>query len=278
MPPAEKHILEIVETGGVTAVLGRNGCGKSCLMKILSGSLKAGFCSMRIDGKWHRRFTEKEIRYLPQHPFIPGWLRLERALGDFGLQREDLERWFPEFISLRGTRIGELSGGEQRILECFIILRSPARFILLDEPFSQIAPLHVATLQTLIRQEKASKGILLTDHMYRHVTGIADRLYVMADGQAYPCENDEDLVRRSNRRIRPCAPIRGRGTARSGSATRPRTDPGRCFPDGSWRGSTCTPKWPRRHGSKPPKHPRRIGRNGRGPRPRNRPGSLRRHS
>ena len=129
MPPAEKHILEIdsaelafgerrilsgvyllVETGGVTAVLGRNGCGKSCLMKILSGSLKAGFCSMRIDGKWHRRFTEKEIRYLPQHPFIPGWLRLERALGDFGLQREDLERWFPEFISLRGTRIGELSG------------------------------------------------------------------------------------------------------------------------------------------------------------------------
>ena len=87
MPPAEKHILEIdsaelafgerrilsgvyllVETGGVTAVLGRNGCGKSCLMKILSGSLKAGFCSMRIDGKWHRRFTEKEIRYLPQHP------------------------------------------------------------------------------------------------------------------------------------------------------------------------------------------------------------------
>lgn len=215
MPPAEKHILEIdsaelafgerrilsgvyllVETGGVTAVLGRNGCGKSCLMKILSGSLKAGFCSMRIDGKWHRRFTEKEIRYLPQHPFIPGWLRLERALGDFGLQREDLERWFPEFIPLRETRIGELSGGEQRILECFIILRSPARFILLDEPFSQITPLHVATLQTLIRQEKATKGILLTDHMYRHVTGIADRLYVMADGQAYPCENDEDLVRR----------------------------------------------------------------------------------
>ena len=215
MPPAEKHILEIdsaelafgerrilsgvyllVETGGVTAVLGRNGCGKSCLMKILSGSLKAGFCSMRIDGKWHRRFTEKEIRYLPQHPFIPGWLRLERALGDFGLQREDLERWFPEFIPLRETRIGELSGGEQRILECFIILRSPARFILLDEPFSQIAPLLVATLLTRIRQEKASKGILLTDHMYRHVTGIADRLYVMADGQAYPCENDEALVRR----------------------------------------------------------------------------------
>lgn len=215
MPPAEKHILEIdsaelafggrsilsgvyllAETGCVTAVLGRNGCGKSCLMKILSGALKAGFCSMRIDGKWHGRFTEKEVRYLPQHAFIPGWLRLERVLRDFGLSREELERWFPLFVPLRGSRIGELSGGEQRILECFVILRSRTQFVLLDEPFSQIAPLHVETLQTLIRQEKMAKGILLTDHMYRHVTGIADRLYVMADGQAYPCENDEDLVRR----------------------------------------------------------------------------------
>lgn len=215
MPPAEKHILEIdsaelafggrsilsgvyllAETGCVTAVLGRNGCGKSCLMKILSGALKAGFCSMRIDGKWHGRFTEKEVRYLTQHAFIPGWLRLERVLRDFGLSREELERWFPLFVPLRGSRIGELSGGEQRILECFVILRSRTQFVLLDEPFSQIAPLHVETLQTLIRQEKMAKGILLTDHMYRHVTGIADRLYVMADGQAYPCANDEELVRR----------------------------------------------------------------------------------
>ena len=215
MPPAEKHILEIdsaelafggrsilsgvyllAETGCVTAVLGRNGCGKSCLMKILSGALKAGFCSMRIDGKWHGRFTEKEVRYLPQHAFIPGWLRLERVLRDFGLSREELERWFPLFVPLRGSRIGELSGGEQRILECFVILRSRTQFVLLDEPFSQIAPLHVETLQTLIRQEKMAKGILLTDHMYRHVTGIADRLYVMTDGQAYPCENDAELVRR----------------------------------------------------------------------------------
>ena len=215
MPPAEKHILEIdsaelafggrsilsgvyllAETGCVTAVLGRNGCGKSCLMKILSGALKAGFCSMRIDGKWHGRLTEKEVRYLPQHAFIPGWLQLERVLRDFGLSREELERWFPLFVPLRGSRIGELSGGEQRILECFVILRSRTQFVLLDEPFSQIAPLHVETLQTLIRQEKMAKGILLTDHMYRHVTGIADRLYVMTDGQAYPCENDEELVRR----------------------------------------------------------------------------------
>ena len=93
MNPSEKHILEIdsvelsfgdrrilsgvylaVETGGVTAVLGRNGCGKSCLMKILCGSLRADFRSMRIDGVWHDRFRADEVRYLAQQGFIPGWL------------------------------------------------------------------------------------------------------------------------------------------------------------------------------------------------------------
>ena len=97
------------------------------------------------------------------------------------------------------TNIGEngsaLSGGERRILESYLILRSPTQFVMLDEPFSQVAPLHVSTLKALIRQEKSSKGILLTDHMHRHVTDIADRLYVLADGQTHLIRGGEDLVR-----------------------------------------------------------------------------------
>ena len=176
-------------------MLGRNGCGKSCLMKILSGSLKAGFCSMRIDGKWHRRFTEKEIRYLPQHPFIPGWLRLERALGDFGVQREDLERRFPEFISLRGTRIGELSGGEQRILECFIILRSPARFILLDEPFAGVDPIAVEDIQSIVATLKHKNiGVIITDHNVDETLAITDRTYLLYEGKILKTGTAEELA------------------------------------------------------------------------------------
>ena len=91
MNPSEKHILEIdsvelsfgdrrilsgvyfaVETGGVTAVLGRNGCGKSCLMKILCGSLRADFRSMRIDRKSARSEPHSIfIRQLLPHPLRP---------------------------------------------------------------------------------------------------------------------------------------------------------------------------------------------------------------
>lgn len=214
MMPIEKHLLEIdsvelsfgerrilsgvylaVETGSVTAVLGRNGCGKSCLMKILCGSLRADFRSMRIDGVWHERFAAREVLYLPQQGFIPGWLTVDRVLWDFGLAWEDLLGWFPLFEKLRSTKGGEMSGGEQRILECYLILRSPTQFVMLDEPFSQIAPLHIATIKELINSEKPNKGILLTDHMHRHVTDIADRLYVMDEGQTYLIRSDEDLIR-----------------------------------------------------------------------------------
>ncbi len=121
---SEKHTLEIdsvelsfgdrrilsgvylaVETGGVSAVLGRNGCGKSCLMKILCGSLRAGFRSMRIDGVWHDRFRADEVRYLPQQGFIPGWLTLDRVLRDYDMTRGDLLKWFPLFEKLFGTKI-----------------------------------------------------------------------------------------------------------------------------------------------------------------------------
>lgn len=212
---SDKHILEIdsvelsfgerrimqgvylaVETGGVTAVVGRNGCGKSCLMKILCGSLRADFRSMRIDGVWHEHFSDREVRYLPQSGFIPGRLTVDRALRDFGLPWSDLLAWFPLFDNLRGAKIANMSGGEQRILECYLILRSRTQFVMLDEPFSQIAPLHVETIKALIRQEKPNKGILLTDHMYRHVADIADRLYVMVDGHTYLTDSEQDLVRR----------------------------------------------------------------------------------
>lgn len=184
-----------VETGSVTAVLGRNGCGKSCLMKILCGSLRPDFKSMRIDGVWHDRFSASQVAIMPQQGFIPGRLTPDRVLRDFELAWDELIGWFPLFEKLRQTKVGEMSGGEARILECYVILRSRAQFAMLDEPFSQVAPLHVIRLKELILAEKSHKGIFLTDHMYRHVTDIADRLYVMANSQTYLTHNDEDLIR-----------------------------------------------------------------------------------
>ena len=80
------------------------------------------------------------------------------------------------------------------------------------------------------------------------------------------------------RRTPLCGPIRGRGTCRSDSATRPRNCPGKYSPDGNWPGWRYSPKSPRPPGSRQPKPRRRTGRNRPAPRLRNRPESLRRRN
>ena len=212
---SEQHLLEIdsvelsfgdrrilsgvylaVETGGVTAVLGRNGCGKSCLMKILCGSLRADFRSMRIDGVWHAHFRADEVRYLTQQGFIPGWMSVDRVLRDFGLPWDDLLAWFPLFGDLHDTKIHSMSGGERRLLECYLILRSPAQFVMLDEPFSALdAHLKSVLEQNLVSLFDAFDGtILYVSHDIDEALRFCDRIAVVEDGHVMEIGTGDDLV------------------------------------------------------------------------------------
>ena len=197
-----------IEPHEIFAIVGETGAGKTVLLEAIAGAFPLEAGSILLDGKDIRCLPVQQRRLgivYQDHALFPH-MTVAENIG-YGLRmarvpKAEAARRVEEMLDLFSIRHiadrypGIISGGEgQRAALARALVMRP-EILLLDEPFSQIAPLHVATLQTLIRQEKATKGILLTDHMYRHVTGIADRLYVMADGQAYPCENDEDLVRR----------------------------------------------------------------------------------
>ena len=64
---------------------------------------------------------------------------------------------------------------------------------MLDEPFSQIMPIHVDTIKKLIKREKEKKGIIITDHMYKDIIDICDNLYVINNGKTYLTKNIKDL-------------------------------------------------------------------------------------
>lgn len=80
------------------------------------------------------------------------------------------------------------------MLETFIILHHPAKYILLDEPFSQISPVNGEKLMDLIDSVKNDKGIILTDHYYRNILKISDKIYLMKNGTCYLIKNDDDLI------------------------------------------------------------------------------------
>ena len=195
----QKRVLQDIflrtETGKITGILGRNGSGKSCLMNIIYGELKTTNKSIRINGKviYEGYQNPGNFRYLPQFNFIPRRLKIKRIFKDFDLDFSHFVEYFPELKKYYTTRLKNLSGGEKRIIEIYAILASKTKFCMLDEPFSQVMPLHVDTIKKIILHEKKNKGIIITDHLYEHIIDICDDIYVIANGKTYLTNDRNDL-------------------------------------------------------------------------------------
>lgn len=184
------------ETGKVTGLLGRNGAGKSCLMQVVFGGLRAQEASVKLDGRFKSRACNHlDIRYLPQSTFVPSHFKLRQVFRDYGTDFDKFLEIFPEFRKVSASRMGKLSGGERRLIEVYNILVCETKFSFLDEPFAQLMPLHIELLKELIRKESERKGILVSDHLYQDVMDISDELYVLRGGKSLKIKEPEDLKR-----------------------------------------------------------------------------------
>ena len=183
-------------TGVVTGLLGRNGAGKSCMFRALMGGLKADYVSVHLDDTpLDLDRIGLSVKYLPQSRLIPESLTLRRAFRLYDVPFWEFAGLFPQFSGRYRAPLWELSGGEARLAELYLVLMAESDFCILDEPFSQIAPLHIETVQRLIREKSREKGISVTDHNYEAISKVADNLFVIAEGCTFPVESREDLVR-----------------------------------------------------------------------------------
>ncbi|MFA7473306.1 MAG: ATP-binding cassette domain-containing protein [Spirosomataceae bacterium] len=187
-----RDIYVKVEPCAVTALLGRNGVGKSTLMKIIYGIERSDGVSVRHGGKNVDRPYKRTglIRYLPQHPFLPENIKLIRLLKLYGTTVDRLAPFISDLNDRLHKTLGELSVGQKRMLETVLVLTSPVKFVFLDEPFLGLAPLHIECMKQLIVSEAAHKGILISDHSYKHVLEISDFCYLLrSDGVLSPVKD-----------------------------------------------------------------------------------------
>ncbi len=212
----DSHILHGVSlrvaAGEAVALLGRNGAGKTTMIRSIVGFTPPRDGRIVFDGdaihRWPaHRITRRGMALVPQgrRIFAPLTVRENLLLG----ARVDgwtLERVFDLFPRLRERAEqagGTLSGGEQQMLAIARALLTNGRLLLLDEPSEGLAPLIVREIGRVVKGLKGERlSILLVEQNYHLALQVADRVYVMNKGQIVyegnpaGLEADEDVKRR----------------------------------------------------------------------------------
>lgn len=179
----------------VVGILGRNGCGKSCFLKIITGQINPEFQYISHNDVQMKNLYKKKglINYLPQHNFHPKALKISTLLMYYGVEKESFANTYPFLKDKLDRRFSSLSGGERRIVEVLLVLESLSQYSILDEPFTHVMPLQTDIIKASIQRIKKRKGILVTDHQYTNVLDVSDKIFLLKDGTMQAINEESDL-------------------------------------------------------------------------------------
>lgn len=183
--------------GDLIGLLGRNGSGKSTLLKIIAGSLSADNKYIRVNGQNISSVSncKRKIGYLPQQSFLPTHLKVNRIIDLFCTADVGSLKDSPHVKPFLNSKSKELSGGERRMIEILLIIHSGVQYVLIDEPFNGVEPLHKEDVKNLIKEYSQGKGFIITDHDYKNILAIATKIIMLHDGSIKEIKAEEDLIK-----------------------------------------------------------------------------------
>jgi len=188
-----------VPSGACTVLLGRNGVGKTTLLKCLMGAVPIKGGAIAFDGREINALTPYEraaagIAYVPQGREIFARLTVMENL-QMGLAVKKSGRvadvpaeifdMFPVLKDMQHRRGGDLSGGQQQQLAIGRALAAKPKLLILDEPTEGIQPSIIKDIERVIRQlaQRGDMAILLVEQYYDFAQALADHYLVMSRGQ-----------------------------------------------------------------------------------------------
>src|SRR6201984_755287 len=195
----ESHILHgvnfDVNAGEVVTLLGRNGAGKTTTLKSIMGMIgkrsgSVSFNSQEIIRATSDKIARMGIAFCPEERGIFASLDVRENLllppivRPGGLSLDQIFELFPNLKERLNSQGTKLSGGEQQMLAIGRILRTGARFLMLDEPTEGLAPVIIQQIgHTIARLKKEGFTILLVEQNFRFAATVADRYYIVEHGK-----------------------------------------------------------------------------------------------
>lgn len=180
----------------IVAILGRNGMGKTTLMKSLMGVIPSSNGSVKLNGEdvanlQSYQRVSKGFGFVPQGRMIFSTMtvkeNIETGLTSTGKRSvpKDLYDLFPVLLEMRNRRGGNLSGGQQQQLAIARALASDPQLLLLDEPTEGIQPSIIRDMARTLKQIRDQRGlsILVSEQVLSFALDIADRILVIEKGE-----------------------------------------------------------------------------------------------
>lgn len=192
----------VVHEGEAVTLLGRNGVGKSTLLKAITGTLPTTAGAMSFEGRSITGLKPYEINRLgislvPEgrrlFPNLTVIENLQLAMRPGGISIEQAFELFPRLRTRQKAKAENLSGGERQMVAIARALVVPSKLILLDEPFEGLAPAVVNEVMEALVKLRGRVAMVIVEHHAESVLPIADRAYVLVNG-AVAFEGDAGLL------------------------------------------------------------------------------------
>ena len=198
-----------VAATGVTALLGRNGVGKTSTIKGILGLIErrgeVHFDGARIDKQRTHRIVQRGIGYVPEDREVFSKLtvteNLRLAERDANPRRELIAELFPDLTARAGQLAGTLSGGQQQMVSLARALLNSNKLLLVDEPTKGLAPIVVGEVAAALAEAARIVPVLLVEQNLQVVRRLATDVIVIAGGRVVHTGNaaefldDQDMVK-----------------------------------------------------------------------------------
>ena len=199
----KKKVLEDVTfeiaQGDIVGLLGPNGCGKTTLIKILTGLIKDHTGTVRIDNEEPGPYTKSIVAYLPDRSVIPDWTRPMDAIDYFADFYKDFDKekavgMIKDFELDERQRLKSMSKGQQERFNLILVMCRRAKLYILDEPLGGLDPATRGKVLDLILSNYAKNAtVLISTHLISDVERIFDRVLMISKGHVIVNSHVDEL-------------------------------------------------------------------------------------